>query len=69
MPWLIDAANLGGALGGAAGARNTKAILAALLPWARERPQVVVHPVGRADVEVLADLAQRWWKATLCDGS
>lgn len=42
MPWLIDAANLGGALGGAAGARNTKAILAALLPWARERPQVVV---------------------------
>ena len=42
MPWLIDAANLGGALGGAAGARNTKAILAALLPWARERPQVPI---------------------------
>lgn len=42
MPWLIDAANLGGALGGAAGARNTQAILAALMPWARERPQVVV---------------------------
>ncbi len=42
MPWLIDAANLGGVLGGAAGARNTEAILAALLPWARERKQVVV---------------------------
>lgn len=42
MPWLIDAANLGGALGGAAGARNTEGILATLLPWARERRQVVV---------------------------
>lgn len=42
MPWLIDAANLGGVLGGAAGARNTEGILAALLPWARERQQVVV---------------------------
>ncbi len=42
MPWLIDAANLGGALGGAAGARNSEGILAALLPWARERQQVVV---------------------------
>ncbi len=42
MPWLIDAANLGGVLGGAAGARNSEGILAALLPWARERPQVVV---------------------------
>ncbi len=42
MPWLIDAANLGGVLGGAAGARNTEGILAALLPWARERKQVVV---------------------------
>jgi hypothetical protein len=42
MPWLIDAANLGGVLGGAAGARNPQAILAALLPWARQRKQVVV---------------------------
>lgn len=42
MPWLIDAANLGGVLGGAAGARNSSAILAALLPWARDRKQVVV---------------------------
>jgi predicted RNA-binding protein with PIN domain len=42
MPWLIDAANLGGVLGGAAGARNSQAILTALLPWARERQQVVV---------------------------
>jgi hypothetical protein len=42
MPWLIDAANLGGVLGGASGARNSQAILAALLPWARERKQVVV---------------------------
>lgn len=42
MPYLIDAANLGGVLGGARGARNTEAILAFLLPWARERKQVVV---------------------------
>ena len=42
MPWLIDAANLGGVLVGAAGARNPEAILAALLPWARERKNVVV---------------------------
>lgn len=42
MPWLIDAANLGGVLGGAAGARNSEGILAALLPWARQRQQVVV---------------------------
>ena len=42
MPWLIDAANLGGVLGGAVGARNTEGILAALLPWARERKEVVV---------------------------
>ena len=47
MPWLIDAANLGGVLGGAAGARNTEGILAALLPWARERKQVVVVFDGR----------------------
>jgi len=42
MPYLIDAANLGGVLGGARGARESAAILAALLPWARERKQVVV---------------------------
>ena len=42
MPYLIDAANLGGVLGGASGSRNTEAILAALLPWARDRKQVVV---------------------------
>ncbi len=42
MPYLIDAANLGGVLGGASGARNSEAILAALLPWARHRRQVVV---------------------------
>ena len=50
MPWLIDAANLGGVLGGAAGARNSQAILAALLPWARERKQVVVVFDGRSSV-------------------
>jgi hypothetical protein len=53
MPWLIDAANLGGVLGGSAGARNPQAILAALLPWARRRKQVVVvfdgeEPAGMA---------------------
>jgi predicted RNA-binding protein with PIN domain len=53
MPWLIDAANLGGVLGGASGARNPQAILAALLPWARQRQQVVVvfdgpEPTGMA---------------------
>ncbi|MEO8277029.1 MAG: NYN domain-containing protein [Thermoanaerobaculia bacterium] len=42
MPYLIDAANLGGVLGGARGARNTEAILHFLLPWARNRKQVVV---------------------------
>jgi hypothetical protein len=42
VPYLIDAANLGGALGGAGGARNSEAILAFLLPWARNRKQVVV---------------------------
>ena len=53
MPWLIDAANLGGVLGGASGARNPQAILAALLPWARQRQQVGVvfdgpEPTGMA---------------------
>ena len=42
MPYLIDASNLGGLLGGASGARDARAVLAFLAPWARERGAVVV---------------------------
>lgn len=42
MPYLIDAANLGGALGGQRGARDAVAIIRFLLAWARERGRVVV---------------------------
>ena len=59
MPWLIDAANLGGVLGGAAGARNTEGILAALLPWARERKQVVVVFDGPESPGMATRLAER----------
>jgi len=56
MPYLIDAANLGGVLGGARGARNSEAILAALLPWARNRNQVVVVFDGPARPEMATRL-------------
>jgi len=42
VPYLIDASNLGGLLGGASGARDAGAVLAFLAPWARDRGAVVV---------------------------
>lgn len=42
VPYLIDAANLGGALGGAAGARDAEAVVHLLLPWARGRRAIAV---------------------------
>lgn len=42
MPYLIDASNLGGVLGGRGGARNAEAVVAFLLPWARGRGEVVL---------------------------
>lgn len=42
MPYLIDASNLGGLLGGRAGARDAAATLRFLLPWARRRAAPVV---------------------------
>lgn len=40
MAFLVDASNLGGLLGGAAGARAADAVVRFLLPWARERARV-----------------------------
>ena len=42
MPYLIDASNLGGALGGQQGARDAPAVVRFLLEWARPRGRVVV---------------------------
>ncbi len=42
MPYLVDGSNLGGLLGGAAGARDAEGVVRRLLPWARERGTVVV---------------------------
>lgn len=42
MPYLIDASNLGGVLGGRRGARDPAAVLGFLLPWARRRATPVV---------------------------
>ena len=42
MSYLIDASNLGGALAGARGARDARAVLAFLAPWARGRGRVLV---------------------------
>lgn len=41
MPYLIDASNLGGLLGGAPGARDAAAVLRFLAEWTRERGRVV----------------------------
>lgn len=41
MPYLIDASNLGGALEGAAGARDAELVVRYLQEWARERGHVV----------------------------
>lgn len=41
MAWLVDGANLGGRIGGAAGARASAEIVRLLLVWARERRESV----------------------------
>jgi len=42
MPYLIDASNLGGALGGKRGSRDAAAVVRFLLGWARDRGRVLV---------------------------
>lgn len=41
MPYLIDASNLGGILGGAPGARDAAAVVRFLAEWTRRRGRVV----------------------------
>lgn len=41
MAWLVDGANLGGRIGGAAGARASAEIVRLLLAWARTRREAV----------------------------
>jgi hypothetical protein len=41
VPYLIDASNLGGALGGAQGARDAVAVVCRLVEWTRDRGRVV----------------------------
>ncbi len=63
MPYLIDASNLGGALGGAEGARDARAVVAFLAPWARHRGRVVVVFDGPERLEVARSygpLEVRW---------
>lgn len=52
MPYLVDASNLGGVLGGRAGARDAAGVVRFLLPWARGRGRVVVVFDGPARAEV-----------------
>jgi hypothetical protein len=52
MGYLIDASNLGGALGGRRGARSPEAVIAFLLPWARSRGRVAVVFDGPPDPRV-----------------
>jgi hypothetical protein len=52
VAYLIDASNLGGALGGRRGARSHEAVVAYLMPWARSRGRVVVVFDGPADARV-----------------
>lgn len=54
MPYLVDGSNLGGVLGGAAGARDPASVVAALLPWARERGAVLLLFDGPPRPEVAA---------------
>lgn len=54
MPYLIDASNLGGRLGGRRGARDAQAVLAFLAPWARGRRAVVVVFDGPPRAEIAA---------------
>lgn len=49
MPYLIDASNLGGALGGAAGARDAGRVVRYLVEWSRRRGRVVALFDGADD--------------------
>jgi hypothetical protein len=49
VPYLIDASNLGGALGGARGARDAAAVFDYLRDWARGRGRVVAVFDGEDD--------------------
>jgi len=42
MGFLIDGSNLGGVVGGGAGARDASGVVRRLMPWARERRDEVV---------------------------
>ena len=52
MSYLIDASNLGGALGGGRGARDPEAVVRFLSGWARSRARVVVVFDGPASMRV-----------------
>lgn len=63
MPYLIDASNLGGVLGGRRGSRDAPAVLRFLLPWTRGRGRVVAVFDGPARPEVAdryGPLEVRW---------
>lgn len=71
MSFLIDGSNLGGVLGGGAGARDAAGVVRRLMPWARERrDEVVVIFDGPARAEVAARygaLAVEWSGAAPAD--
>lgn len=71
MGFLIDGSNLGGVLGGGAGARDAAGVVRRLMPWARERrDEVVVVFDGppRAEVaERYGALAVAWSGTTSAD--
>jgi hypothetical protein len=68
---LIDGSNLGGVLGGGAGARDAPGVVRRLMPWARERREevvVVFDGPPRAEVaERYGSLAVAWSGATSAD--
>lgn len=72
MAFLIDGSNLGGRIGGKAGARDAAGVVRRLLPWARERRQeilVIFDGPPQADVaESYGPLRVAWsGKATADD--
>lgn len=71
MGFLIDGSNLGGVLGGGAGARDAAGVVRRLMPWARERrDEVVVVFDGPARAEVAeryGALSVAWSGATSAD--
>lgn len=71
MGFLIDGSNLGGVLGGSAGARDAAGVVRRLMPWARERrDEVVVVFDGPPSAEVAeryGALAVAWSGATSAD--